>query len=215
MIKKSKLHIKGMTCTSCAQGIENALKKMDGVAFAGVNLVDKTAIIKYDSKKLNTEKIKEIIGKTGYEAYEGMPEMMQRSEREEIVDEDMAIDPVCGMKVDKKTAIKREIEGKTYYFCMQACADTFEKSVKEKGLKAVEKETKKRFSGMPKEDEVSDEYMAIDPVCGMKVDKRKAISRKIGGRTYYFCMESCAKTFEDPEKELQDMKKRDWDYLLA
>ena len=47
-----------------------------------------------------------------------------------------------------------------------------------------------------------------DPVCGMKVDKRKAISRTIGGKRYYFCMESCAKTFEDPEKELQDMKKR-------
>ncbi|UCE74208.1 MAG: heavy metal translocating P-type ATPase [Methanomassiliicoccales archaeon] len=55
---------------------------------------------------------------------------------------------------------------------------------------------------------MEDKYAAIDPVCGMKVDKRKAITRVIGGRTYYFCMESCANTFENPEKELQDMKKR-------
>ncbi|UCF12993.1 MAG: heavy metal translocating P-type ATPase [Thermoplasmatales archaeon] len=208
MVKEVKLHVKGMTCTSCVQSIESALKKMEGVDFAGVNIADKTALVKYDSKLLNVEKIKEVIRKTGYEAFESKPEMMEISGREEVDNEDMAIDPVCGMKVVKKTAIKREIEGKTYYFCSQACVDTFEKSVKKEGLKAVEKKTKKRLSGMPKEDKVSDEYAAIDPVCGMKVDKRKAISRKIGGRTYYFCTESCAKTFEDPEKELQDMKKR-------
>ncbi|MHA2431447.1 MAG: YHS domain-containing protein, partial [Promethearchaeota archaeon] len=137
-----------------------------------------------------------------------MPEMMKISEQKEIDDEDIAIDPVCGMKVDKKTGIKRNIEGKPFYFCSRACADSFEKAVKEKGLKAVEKKTKKRYSGMPEEGKVSDEYAAIDPVCGMKVDKRKAISRQISGRKYYFCTESCAKTFEDPEKELQDMKKR-------
>ncbi|MFE3845695.1 heavy metal translocating P-type ATPase [Thermoplasmatota archaeon] len=134
--------------------------------------------------------------------------MKETSRENNIDDKDLAIDPVCGMKVDKKTALKRVIEGKPYYFCMKDCADTFEKSVKEKGLESVEKGKKERFSDMPREEKVSDEYVAIDPVCGMKVDKRKAISRTIDGRPYYFCMESCAKTFEDPEKELQDMKKR-------
>jgi Cu+-exporting ATPase len=207
-MKEVKLYIKGMTCTSCVQNIENTLKKLEGVVFIGVNIADKTAIIKYDSKLLNVEKIKENIRKTGYESYETKLEMMEISGEENVDDKDWVIDPVCGMKVDKKTALKIEIEGKPYYFCMQACADTFEKSVKEKGLKAVEKKTNKRLSDMPKEGKISDEYVAIDPVCGMKVDKRKAISRTIGGRPYYFCMESCAKTFEDPEKELQDMKKR-------
>jgi Cu+-exporting ATPase len=42
----------------------------------------------------------------------------------------------------------------------------------------------------------------------MIVDKRKSIMRVVGGRSYYFCMESCARTFEDPDKELEDMKKR-------
>jgi Cu+-exporting ATPase len=208
MKKEVKLHIKGMTCTSCVQSIEKALKKIDGIDFIGVNLADKTALIKYDSKLINIKCIKETIRKTGYDSFDSKPEMMEISKQEDIIDEDIAIDPVCGMKVDKKTGIKRNIEGKPFYFCSHACADTFEKSAKEKGLKAVEKKTKKRFSGMPEEGKVSDEYAAIDPVCGMKVDKRKAISRQIGGRKYYFCMESCAKTFEDPEKELQDMKKR-------
>src|SRR5512136_486195 len=50
--------------------------------------------------------------------------------------------------------------------------------------------------------------MAKDPVCGMEVDEATSIKKVIGGRTYYFCMESCMLRFEDPEKELKDMKTR-------
>lgn len=50
--------------------------------------------------------------------------------------------------------------------------------------------------------------LARDPVCGMTVDKRSAIHKQIGGRDYYFCMESCARTFENPEKELKALKRR-------
>jgi len=47
-----------------------------------------------------------------------------------------------------------------------------------------------------------------DPVCGMVVEADKAIKRKIGDRTYYFCSESCARTYEQPELELKQMKRR-------
>jgi len=50
--------------------------------------------------------------------------------------------------------------------------------------------------------------MVKDPVCGMNVDKDKAISAVVDGKTYYFCMESCLKTFIDPEGELRRMKKK-------
>ena len=50
--------------------------------------------------------------------------------------------------------------------------------------------------------------MPRDPVCGMEVDADKAIKRKIGDRTYYFCAESCAKIYEAPEQELKAMKRR-------
>ncbi|MGQ9565837.1 MAG: heavy metal translocating P-type ATPase [Candidatus Bathyarchaeales archaeon] len=50
--------------------------------------------------------------------------------------------------------------------------------------------------------------MPRDPVCGMTVDAEKAIKRKIGDRTYYFCSETCARTYEQPEQELQAMKRR-------
>lgn len=42
----------------------------------------------------------------------------------------------------------------------------------------------------------------------MTVDADKAIKRKIGDRTYYFCSESCARTYEQPEQELKNMKRR-------
>jgi len=40
----------------------------------------------------------------------------------------MAVDPVCGMEVDEKTAkFKTEYKRTTYYFCAQKCKEMFEK----------------------------------------------------------------------------------------
>jgi YHS domain-containing protein len=40
----------------------------------------------------------------------------------------MAIDPVCGMEVDEKTAQwKSEYKGTTYYFCSSGCKGSFDK----------------------------------------------------------------------------------------
>jgi len=52
----------------------------------------------------------------------------------------MAKDPVCGMKVDEKSAnFKSEKGSKTYYFCSSSCKETFEKN--------PEKYTKKSCCG--------------------------------------------------------------------
>jgi len=49
---------------------------------------------------------------------------------------------------------------------------------------------------------------ARDPVCGMDVDTETAISRKIGDRTYYFCSQSCADVYTQPQRELKAMRRR-------
>lgn len=36
-----------------------------------------------------------------------------------------ATDPVCDMQVNTATAITVEHDGRTYFFCEPACADTF------------------------------------------------------------------------------------------
>jgi Cu+-exporting ATPase len=49
---------------------------------------------------------------------------------------------------------------------------------------------------------------ARDPICGMDVDTETAISRKIGDRTYYFCSQSCADVYTQPQRELKAMRRR-------
>jgi uncharacterized membrane protein YraQ (UPF0718 family) len=42
---------------------------------------------------------------------------------------------------------------------------------------------------------------ATDPVCGMKVDRARAIRREVGGEVVYFCSESCRHAYEaDPAR---------------
>ncbi|MEK7871056.1 MAG: YHS domain-containing protein [Nitrospirota bacterium] len=42
---------------------------------------------------------------------------------------EMAKDPICGMDVDEKNApATSNYKGKTYYFCVKACKERFDKS---------------------------------------------------------------------------------------
>ena len=50
--------------------------------------------------------------------------------------------------------------------------------------------------------------MAIDPVCKMQVDEKKAPAKSLyKGKLYYFCTAGCKKAFDaDPEKYLLSEK---------
>jgi Cu+-exporting ATPase len=50
--------------------------------------------------------------------------------------------------------------------------------------------------------------MAKDPICGMVVPVATALSAQRGGRSYYFCSQSCLQTFLNPDRELQVMRRR-------
>lgn len=207
-IQTVKFHIKDMTCTSCAISIDSELQEIEGITFVGLNHAEKTILVKFDPMMTDRERIQESIKSVGYDTYydtNGIYEMPDLSSKS---DDTKAIDPVCGMTVDKNSAIMKEIGGKSYYFCMQHCADTFAESVEKEGLKAIDEKSSSLMKSMPTEEDISNEHAAIDPTCGMRVDKRKSIKRVVGGRTYYFCMESCANTFENPDAELKDMQKR-------
>jgi len=65
--EKVDLPIKGMTCTACAQTIEKALKKTEGVQEARVNLATEKAAISYDPIQITPEKIDKVIEGTGYQ----------------------------------------------------------------------------------------------------------------------------------------------------
>ncbi len=56
-----------MHCAACAQIIQKALSKVEGVIEARVNLTTETAYVEYDSTQTNEEKLKEVIRNTGYD----------------------------------------------------------------------------------------------------------------------------------------------------
>jgi uncharacterized membrane protein YraQ (UPF0718 family)/YHS domain-containing protein len=95
-----------------------------------------------------------------------------------------AIDPVCGMQVDKRLAPAHIVTGALdVYFCSDHCRDRFESRRPEVPIVAT----------------------AVDPVCGMTVDKAAAAAARVhAGETYYFCNPGCAAEFEaHPEEYLQ------------
>ncbi|MGD8427319.1 MAG: heavy metal translocating P-type ATPase [Balneolaceae bacterium] len=67
---KQKLEIKGMHCASCVSSVENSLKKLDGVNGANVNLATESALIDFDTAKVNRNDLKKAVENVGYEVVE-------------------------------------------------------------------------------------------------------------------------------------------------
>jgi Cu+-exporting ATPase len=65
--EKTLIRISGMHCVSCAQTIEKALKKEQGIINVNVNFATEKAVVEYDPAKVSLEKIGDIIREVGYE----------------------------------------------------------------------------------------------------------------------------------------------------
>ena len=59
-----------MTCASCAQTIEKATRKLDGVVSANVNLATEKLTISYEPSSLRVSDIKKAVENAGYKAIE-------------------------------------------------------------------------------------------------------------------------------------------------
>jgi Cu+-exporting ATPase len=66
--QKARIHVTGMTCTTCAATIEKALAQTKGVEQAKVNFASESASIEYDPEKVDLTGIKNVITQTGYNA---------------------------------------------------------------------------------------------------------------------------------------------------
>ncbi len=67
-MKKAILQLETLTCPSCIQKIEGALKKVNGIDKESVNVrfnASKTQV-NFDEEKVSVEQIKEAITKMGY-----------------------------------------------------------------------------------------------------------------------------------------------------
>ncbi len=140
----------------------------------------------------------------------------------------MAIDPVCGMSVDRRSAAgSLAFDGQEFFFCSQACVKRFQTNPEayvSMHAGAQERATDRhqqaphRHSGLALVTAnaattapamaAPPTQTAKDPICGMVVDKATALSSERGGRRYYFCSVGCQRTFESPEAELTSMRRR-------
>ena len=113
----------------------------------------------------------------------------------------MVTDPVCKMTIEEKDAVGTSTyKGTTYYFCSAVCKEEFDKNPEAILNPPIPPLVKGGKEGLTE--------MAKDPICGMVVPKGRSIKRETGGRAYYFCSETCVRTFEAPEAELKDMRRR-------
>lgn len=63
------IKLRGMSCASCANSIEEAIRSVPGVSNSSVNFGAEQATITYDPRKTSIEKIQEAIEAAGYSSY--------------------------------------------------------------------------------------------------------------------------------------------------
>ena len=80
-MKKIILAIDGMTCSACSNGLEKYLNKQKGISSASVNLVMSNALIEYDEKLLNQEKIEEFVKQAGFKSLGLYKDIEQKDNR--------------------------------------------------------------------------------------------------------------------------------------
>ena len=71
-MKQNSFKIEGMTCSSCANRVERAVKKLDGVEESNVNFATETLSVKFDETKVDVAKIEETVVKAGYSVRKDM-----------------------------------------------------------------------------------------------------------------------------------------------
>ncbi|NOZ64424.1 MAG: copper-translocating P-type ATPase [Caldiserica bacterium] len=77
------LPVKGMTCASCANKVEVALKKVEGVLSASVNLATEKASITYIPGVTTINNLQQAVANVGYELVEEKPGEGKEKEEEE------------------------------------------------------------------------------------------------------------------------------------
>ena len=67
-MKDNTFKIEGMTCSACSGHVEKAVRKLNGIIEANVNLATEKLVVKYDEKKLNNHEIINAVENAGYKA---------------------------------------------------------------------------------------------------------------------------------------------------
>jgi uncharacterized membrane protein YraQ (UPF0718 family) len=102
-----------------------------------------------------------------------------------------ALDPVCGMQVEKMNAPAHVFHGgETIWFCSDRCQERFETDP------ARYEQDAKAGEGLA-ESSSALASAAVDPTCGMEVDPTRAAAHRARDDVqYWFCSSGCAEQFD-------------------
>ena len=67
-MKKIKLKINGMNCSSCAMNIDFDLEDLDGIKFSKTNYAKEECEVLFDERSIKIDQILKTVGITGYSA---------------------------------------------------------------------------------------------------------------------------------------------------
>ncbi|MCD0164051.1 heavy metal translocating P-type ATPase [Deinococcus sp. 12RED42] len=83
LVSTAELGIQGMTCASCVGRVERALKKVDGVLSASVNLATERASVTYLPASVSPGQLKAAIREAGYEVLEAQAGLSREDQERE------------------------------------------------------------------------------------------------------------------------------------
>jgi Cu+-exporting ATPase len=79
-----QLDIKGMTCAACVRHVEKAIKNVDGIDMANVNLASEKATVSYDASNTGIQDIIASVQAAGYDAAENTGEGREEEKEQEL-----------------------------------------------------------------------------------------------------------------------------------
>jgi YHS domain-containing protein/uncharacterized membrane protein YraQ (UPF0718 family) len=103
-----------------------------------------------------------------------------------------AVDPVCGMQVERQFApASTGHADQTIFFCSDRCRDRFVANPDRYSAATLRTTNDQHEARRP------DMSQQIDPICAMTVAPESAAAkREYAGKTFYFCSPGCAKAFD-------------------
>lgn len=141
-MKKESYEVLGMECVACANAIERALKKKEGVHSATVNYANNRLYIDYDENKIDINTISEIVKKAGYLIKKNGPANFDSSIQASKISSLQSTENINEKEEYNNNGTNIGITSRTYKVsgmdCV-ACAQSIERSLKK--LDGIEKAT--------------------------------------------------------------------------
>ena len=139
--RTAHLIVPGMGSDHCAGIVSTSLKRLTGVSEVRTDIATHRVDVMFNPDRLDIGALKKAVETAGYDVAtaeelrpggppvgpeQSMAAAMRGAVRPSGRGQDLAKDPICGMMVDKATALRSDHGGRTFHFCSPQCKQTFD-----------------------------------------------------------------------------------------